>query len=60
MLNHQKKQEQLNGVPHIVSYENTDRLKHEVAFHNPQSLNPDRMLNDILDHYFAFVKRVRA
>ena len=33
------------GLPHIVSYENTDRLKHEVAHHNPNHLNPDAMLN---------------
>lgn len=48
------------GLAHVVSYKNTDRLKHEVAFHNPKNLNPDGMLNDILDHYFAFVKRVRV
>ena len=48
------------GIHHVVSYKNTDRLKHEVAFHNPRNLNPDEMLNDILDQYFAFVKRVRV
>jgi len=47
------------GVAHIVSYKNTDRLKHEVAFHNPRNLNPNEMLNAILDDYFAFVTRVR-
>lgn len=47
------------GVGHVVSYRNTDRLKHEVAFHNPKNLNPDGILNDILDHYFDFVERVR-
>lgn len=50
----------VQGLPHIVSYKNTDLLKHEVAFHNPKSLNPDGMLNDILEQYFAFVKRVRV
>lgn len=50
----------LPGIAHIVSYKNTDRLKHEVAFHNPRNLNPDGMLNDILDQYFSFVKRVRV
>ena len=42
----------LEGVKHIVSYENTDRLKHEVAFNNPEHLNPDEMLNAILEAYF--------
>lgn len=50
----------VQGLPHIVSYKNTDRLKHEVAFHNPNGVNPDVMLNDILDQYFAFVKKVRV
>lgn len=47
------------GVPHIVSYKNTDLLKAETAHHNPLNLNPDGMLNAILDEYFRFVKRVR-
>ena len=49
----------LEGHLHIVSYENTDRLKHEVAFHNPGSLNPDEMLNEILDRYFMLVAEIR-
>lgn len=49
----------VDGVAHIVGYKNTDRLKHEVAFHNPKNRNPDGMLNDILDQYFAFVEQVR-
>ena len=49
----------LDGVAHIVSYKNTDLLKHEVAFHNPNHLNPDGMLNEILDEYFRFAKKVR-
>lgn len=49
----------VHGVAHIVSYKNTDRLKREVAFHNPDNLNPDKMLNAILDHYFAFAEHVR-
>lgn len=48
------------GVPHIVSYKNTDLLKAEVAHHNPDNLNPDQMLNAILDDYFRFVKKVRC
>ena len=47
------------GVDHIVSYKNTDRLKREVAFHNPDNLSPDKMLNAILDRYFKFVEEVR-
>lgn len=49
----------LTGVEHIVSYKNTDRLKHEVAFHNPDHLNPDKMLNRILDDYFEFAEKIR-
>jgi hypothetical protein len=51
--------EPLRGIEHIVSYENTDRLKHEVAFHNPGNLNPDEMLNEILDRYFTLVAEIR-
>lgn len=47
------------GDTHLVSYENTDRLKHEAAFHNPDALNPDQMLNPILDEYFVFVEKAR-
>ena len=47
------------GVNHIVSYKNTDRLKREVAFYNPKGLNPDLMLNEILNSYFAFVESAR-
>ena len=43
----------------VLTYENVERLKHEVAFHNPDHLNPDEMLNDILNGYFTFVERVR-
>jgi|GEM_PF-1362859 len=48
-----------SGVLHLVSYKNTDLLKAETAHHNPGSLNPDGMLNYILDEYFRFVKSVR-
>lgn len=51
--------DRLTGIPHIVSYKNTDRLKHETAFHNPNDLNPDGILNEILDTYFRFVTKVR-
>ena len=47
------------GVAHVVSYKNTDRLKKEVAFHNPRNLNPDQMLNEILDRYFALADDLR-
>ena len=53
------KPEPLSGVFHVVSYKNTDRLKHEVSFHNPDHLNPDMMLNRILDDYFAFADKIR-
>lgn len=43
----------------VLTYKNVERLKHEVAFHNPQHLNPDKMLNHILNRYFEFVEEVR-
>jgi len=43
----------------VLTSKNVDRLKHEVAFHNPDHLNPDRMLNHILNLYFAMVEEVR-
>ena len=43
----------------VLTYRNVDRLKHEVAFHNPNHLNPDKMLNHILDNYFKMVAEVR-
>ena len=47
------------GLPHVVNYQNADRLKHEAAFHNPRNLTPDGVLNEILDRYFTFVSEVR-
>ena len=43
----------------ILTYKNVDRLKHEVAFHNPNHMNPDEMLNHILNQYFKMVAEVR-
>ena len=43
----------------VLTYKNVDRLKHEVAFHNPNHMNPDQMLNHILDNYFKMVAEVR-
>lgn len=43
----------------ILTYKNVDRLKHEVAFHNPTHMNPDEMLNHILNQYFKMVAEVR-
>lgn len=51
--------ENISGVPHLVSFKNTDLLKAETAHHNPGNLNPNGVLNYILDEYFRFVKRVR-
>ena len=42
-----------------MSYKNVDRLKHEVSFHSPDHLDPNRMLNRILDDYFAFAEKIR-
>ncbi len=47
------------GCSHLVSWENTDRLKHETAFHNPGNMNPNEILNLILDEYFAFAEQIR-
>ena len=55
----QDKPRPIEGVMHCVSFKNTDRLKAETAHHNPGNLNPDGVLNYILDEYFRFVKRVR-
>ncbi len=49
----------IEGWQHMVSFKNTDRIKAEVAHHNPDNLNPDEMLNWILDQYFRFVERAR-
>lgn len=49
----------IEGYMHMVSYQNTDLLKAEVAHHNPKGLNPDEMLNDILSWYFETAARMR-
>lgn len=43
----------------VLTYRNVDRLKHEVAFYNPNHLNPNEMMNRILDNYFKMVDEVR-
>ena len=58
-LTESKEQPVAKGVAHVVSYKNTDRLKREVAFYNPKNLNPDQMLNDILDRYFNLAETIR-
>ena len=48
------------GMNHaVLTYKNVDRLKHEVAFHNPHNLNPNEMMNHILNQYFKMVAEVR-
>ena len=47
-------------VPAVLTARNADRLKHETAFHNPKGLNPDRLLNDILNRYFKWLDEARA
>jgi hypothetical protein len=49
-----------NPYATTLTAKNFDRLKHETAFHNPKNLNPDQMMNAILDDYFRFVEKVRA
>ena len=48
------------GYGHLVSFENTERLKHETAFHNPGGMDPNEILNLILDEYFAFAECIRG
>ena len=48
------------GTNHAtLTYQNVERLKHEVAFHNPKHLNPNEMLNEILERYFNLVDKAR-
>lgn len=52
--------EESNPYAAVLTPKNMDRLKHEVAFHNPKHLNPDQMMNAILDSYFKFAEKVRG
>ena len=47
-------------VPAVLTAKNADRVKHETAFHNPKNLNPDQLMNDILDRYFKWLDEARA
>ena len=47
-------------VPAVLTAKNADRLKHETAFHNPKNLNPDQLMNDILERYFKWLDEARA
>ena len=47
-------------VTAVLTAKNADRLKHETAFHNPRNMNPDQIMNHILDRYFKFVEEIRA
>ena len=47
-------------VPAVLTARNADRLKHETAFHNPKNLNPDQLMNDILERYFKWLDEARA
>lgn len=49
-----------NTVPAVLTGRNADRLKHETAFHNPKGLNPDLLMNDILNRYFKWLDEARA
>ena len=49
----------VSALNRAVGSKNTDLLKAETAHHNPGNLNPDGVLNEILDEYFRFVKRIR-
>ena len=47
-------------VPAVLTAKNADRLKHETAFHNPKNLNPDQLMNDILERYFKWLDEARV
>ena len=47
-------------VPAVLTAKNADRLKHEAAHHNPKNLNPDQLMNDILERYFKWLDEARA
>ena len=47
-------------VPAVLTAKNADRLKHETAHHNPKNLNPDQLMNDILERYFKWLDEARA
>ena len=51
---------QRTTVTAVLTAKNADRLKHETAFHNPGNMNPDQIMNHILDRYFKFVEEIRA
>ena len=43
-----------------VNSRNFDRLYHETSFNNPNHLNPEELLNDILRRYFRLADEIRA
>ena len=47
-------------VPAVLTAKNADRLKNETAHHNPKNLNPDQLMNDILERYFKWLDEARA
>jgi hypothetical protein len=49
----------VNGWSHTISFKLEDLLKAEVAHHNPKGLNPDEMLNRIVEDYFRVAKYLR-
>lgn len=57
---HEKATKKGPYIPAGVTVKNTERLKHETAFHNPKNLNPDEILNEILTNYFIWLDAARA
>ena len=47
-------------LPAGLTVKNVDRLKHETSFHNPNNLNPDELLNEILTKYFKWLDEARV
>ena len=47
-------------APAVLTAKNADRLKHETAFHNPKNLNPDQLMNDVLERYFKWLDEART
>lgn len=60
ILKERLERELRDPIAHNLTPANTDRLKAEVAHYNPNDLNPEEMLNAILEDYFHFARKVRS
>ena len=51
---------EVDGQRATLTIKNVNRLKREAAFHNPGGLNPDQIMNRILDRYFDLAAEIRG